>query len=143
NSNMQAISRQLADMIIMIQQPFKSHITLRWIVNSRLPPIVQHPHIQYTTDDSSTFDQHLDLIVCQLTLMSNDRPTIMVTCPDRPFITIDNLLEALIRKMSDIQNDVQFLHLPQQLSSLFGQSSTHSRTRRISSRAIVRQSTSP
>ena len=46
----------------------------------------EHPRVERRADDAAAFDQGLDLIVGQLSLMRHDRPAIGMARPDRPAI---------------------------------------------------------
>src|SRR5690606_30620324 len=68
---------------------------------------------------------------------------IMMTCPDSTFEKVQCLPESLISKVGNIQNDIQAIHLPEQLKTRFSQRSCHSCTVGIAAWAIVSRTKSP
>src|SRR5690606_27338087 len=106
NTDVVGIADYRAEMIPMIDQHLQADIQLPWIRYRVDKTDIHRPTVQHAADDCTSIDEPFDLLIAQLTLIRDDFPDVVMTCPDWPVILIQSLVKALFCEVSYIQNHV-------------------------------------
>ena len=82
-------------------------------------------------------DQLLDLLVVELAVAGNELATVLVAGPDGAVVMLKGLPEALVAQVRGVENDVEPVHLREQLATAWTEAAVGMRARRIAAGSIV------
>ncbi len=72
---------------------------------------MQHPAIEGDADDGAAADEAFRLLVGELALVGNERAVVVMAGQDGAAVDLQSFVEALIRKMRDIEDHADACHL--------------------------------
>ena len=74
-----------------------------------------HPGVERGADDRAARDQLADVLVRELAIVRDDRAAVGMARPDRAAEVVERVAEAVVAEVRRVEDDVQPLHLAQQL----------------------------
>ena len=121
----------------MVDGPFEGRPGLFRTGLPFLPAGDHHPGVERGAEDGPARDELLDLLVVELPVAGDELAAVLVAGPDGAVVMLKGLPEALIAQVRGVENDVEPVHLREQLATVWTEAAVGMRARRIAAGSVV------